>query len=83
MYGDISHWKRFIATTRMPRVRMSKVPARLRITAETRVDKAMIMAIVPAMDMRSFHILITSTPIDAFTGRRLLIFLTTCHDSWQ
>jgi hypothetical protein len=75
MYGDISHWKRFMATTKIPSVTRSNVPARLRTTAETSVDRPIIIAIVPAIDKRSFQTFMTGTPIDVLTGEHTLIFL--------
>ena len=55
-YGDMSHWIILKDTTRMASVRMSKTPARLMITVKTNVDKPKIMAKVPAIESRSFHV---------------------------
>ena len=61
MYGEINHWTMLKATTIRPRVNKLNELKRLRITVNTNVDKLIIMASVPAMDKRSFHILILYT----------------------
>jgi len=63
MYGEMSHWPMLKATTRMPRVMKSRVLNSVRIMVKTSVDRPRIMARVPAMDKRSFQILIVSCTI--------------------
>ena len=46
-----------MTTTMMPKVRMLNMPARLRMTVKTRVDKPKIMASVAAIERRSFQML--------------------------
>ena len=52
----MSHWIMLKATTTMPSVKRSKTPARLMITVKTSVDSPKIMAKVPAIESRSFHV---------------------------
>lgn len=59
MYGAKSHCAMFMTTTMMPKVNMSKMPAKLRMTAKTKVDKPKIMASVAAMLKRSFQMLMS------------------------
>ncbi len=47
-----------MTTTIMPSVKMSNIPARLRMTVKTKVLKPKMMASVAAMDRRSFQMLI-------------------------
>jgi hypothetical protein len=61
MYGEINHWNMLKATTKMPSVTKLNVVNRLRITVKTSVERLSIMASVPAMDKRSFHMLIAYT----------------------
>lgn len=58
MYGAISHCTMLIVTTRMPNVKRSNTPAKLRMTVNTKVDNPIIRAKVPAIERRSFHRLI-------------------------
>lgn len=51
-------------TAKIPRVKISKTPAKLMITVNTNVDSPKIMAKVPAMESRSFHAF-TSFPLFA------------------
>jgi len=57
MYGANSHCAMFMTTTMMPKVRMLNMPARLRMTVKTSVDKPKIMAKVAAIERRSFQML--------------------------
>jgi len=57
MYGEMSHCPTLNATTKTPKTSMFTTPIRLRISANTSVDKPIIRANVPIMDKRSFHTL--------------------------
>ena len=46
-----------MTTTMMPKVRMLNMPAKLRMTVKTSVDKPKIMASVAAIERRSFQML--------------------------
>ena len=57
-YGDMSHWMMLKATTITPKNKRSKTPVRLMITVNTKVDRPKIMANVPTIESRSFHMFI-------------------------
>ena len=54
-YGDMSHWTMLKVTTSMASVKRSNTPVRLMITVKTNVDSPKIIAKVPAIESRSFH----------------------------
>ena len=54
----------FMMMKMMPKVNMSKMPAKLRMIAKTKVDKPKIMASVAAMLKRSFQMLIVIILMD-------------------
>jgi len=63
------------STTKMPRVRKLNASVRLRRTVKKRVDSPMIMARVPSMENRSFHMLMVLSS-EMRTAENHYIFFT-------